>query len=73
VCLGLTITMPRIRWRTNLGRRTRNAMNQINYQSNRTSQERKDRNERERIRLRQTREARHSTNDSVSLKRAAFC
>ena len=50
--------MPPIRRRSNLGRRTRNATNQINYQSNRTAQEREDRNERERIRLRQTREER---------------
>ncbi|GBP73542.1 hypothetical protein EVAR_89202_1 [Eumeta japonica] len=48
--------MPPIR-RSNLGRRTRNATNQANYRSNRTAQERDDGNERERIRISQTREA----------------
>lgn len=73
LCVCDLLNMPPIRRRTNLGRRTRNATNQINYQSNRTAQEREDRNERERIRLRQTREARHSTNNGASLNRAAFC
>ncbi|GFQ97959.1 helitron_like_N domain-containing protein [Trichonephila clavata] len=65
--------MPPIR-RSNLGRRTRNATNQANYRSNRTAQERDDGNERERIRISQTREARarHSTNNRASLNRAAF-
>ncbi|GBP12702.1 hypothetical protein EVAR_10342_1 [Eumeta japonica] len=56
------------------GRRTRNATNQANYQSNHTAQERDDRNERERIRTSQTREARarHSTNNRASLNRAVF-
>lgn len=65
--------MPPIR-RSNLGRRTRNATNQANYRSNRTAQERDDENERERIRISQTREARarHSTNNRASLNRAAF-
>lgn len=65
--------MPPIR-RSNLGRRTRNAKNQANYRSNRTAQERDDGNERERIRISQTREARarHSTNNRASLNRAAF-
>ncbi|GBP83331.1 hypothetical protein EVAR_54348_1 [Eumeta japonica] len=60
--------------RSNLGRRTRNATNQANYRSNRTAQERDDGNERERIRISQTREARarHSTNNRASLNRAAF-
>ncbi|CAF4946666.1 unnamed protein product [Pieris macdunnoughi] len=60
--------------RSNLGRRTRNATNQANYRSNRTAQERDDGNERERIRISQTREARarHSTNNRESLNRAAF-
>jgi hypothetical protein len=62
-----------IRQRTNLGTRTRNATNQINYQYNRTVQEREDPNERERIRLRKAREAQHSTNNGTSLNRAAFC
>ncbi|GFR19178.1 helitron_like_N domain-containing protein [Trichonephila clavata] len=65
--------MPPIR-RSNLGTRTRNATNQANYRSNRTAQERDDGNERERIRISQTREvrARHSTNNRASLNRAAF-
>ncbi|XP_076249983.1 uncharacterized protein LOC143189833 [Rhynchophorus ferrugineus] len=65
--------MPPIR-RSNLGRRTRNAINQANYRSNRTAQERDDGNERERIRISQTREARarHSTNNRASLNPAAF-
>ncbi|XP_076265190.1 uncharacterized protein LOC143199329 [Rhynchophorus ferrugineus] len=65
--------MPPIR-RSNLGRRTRNAINQTNYRSNRTAQERDDGNERERIRISQTREARarHSTNNRASLNPAAF-
>src|SRR6187551_3482502 len=65
--------MPPIR-RSNLGRRTRNATNQANYRSNHTAQERDDRNERERIRISQTREARarHLTNNRTSLNRAAF-
>ncbi|GFR21567.1 helitron_like_N domain-containing protein [Trichonephila clavata] len=65
--------MPTIR-RSNLGRRTRNATNQANYRSNRIAQERDDGNERERIRISQTREARaqHSTNNRASLNRAAF-
>jgi hypothetical protein len=62
--------MPLIRRRTNLGSRTRNATNQINYPSNRTVQER---NERERIRLRLTRKARNSTNNGASLNRGVFC
>ncbi|XP_076251520.1 uncharacterized protein LOC143190840 [Rhynchophorus ferrugineus] len=65
--------MPPIR-RSNLGRRTRNAINQANYRSNHTAQERDDGNERERIRISQTREARarHSANNRASLNPAAF-
>ena len=65
--------MPPIR-RNNLGRRTRNATNQANYQSNHAAQVRDDRNERERIQISQTRErrARHSNNNRASLNRAAF-
>ncbi|XP_050064729.1 uncharacterized protein LOC126553629 [Aphis gossypii] len=65
--------MPPIR-RSNLGRRTRNATNQANYRSNQSPQERDDRNERERIRISQTCEARtrNSTNNRESLNRAAF-
>lgn len=65
--------MPPIR-RSNLGRITRNATNQANYRSNQSPQERDDRNERERIRISQTREARtrNSTNNRASLNRAAF-
>lgn len=48
--------MPHIRPRTNLGRRARNATNQINYLSDRTDQEWEDRNEREIIWLRHTHE-----------------
>ena len=61
--------MPPIR-RSNLGRKTRNATNQGNYRSNQSD----DRNERERIRISQTREtqARHSTNNRASLNRAAY-
>ena len=61
--------MPLIR-RSNLGRKTRNTTNQGNYRSNQSD----DRNERERIRISQTREtqARHSTNNRASLNRAAF-
>ena len=56
--------MPPIR-RSNLGRITRNATNQANYRSNQSPQERDDRNERERIRISQTREVRtrNSTNN----------
>lgn len=65
--------MPPIR-RRYLGRRTRHATKQANYRSNQTAQERDDRNERARIRISQTREARtrHSTNNHASLNRAAF-
>jgi hypothetical protein len=65
--------MPPIR-RSNLGRKTRNAINQGNYRSNQTAQEHDDRKERERIWISQTREARarHSTNNRASLNRAAF-
>jgi len=63
--------MSPIRSWTNLGRRTRNTTIQINYRSNRTAQERED--ERERIRLRQTLEARYSTKNGASFNRAAFC
>jgi len=37
------LNMPTVKRRKNLGRRTRNATNQINYQSNRTALEREDR------------------------------
>lgn len=49
--------MPPIR-RSNLGRRTRNATNQTNFRSNRTAEQREERNEIERNRLSQTRSAR---------------
>jgi len=54
--------MPPIR-RSNLGRKIRNATNQGNYQSNQSAQER------ERIRISQTREAivRHSTKNRGGL------
>jgi hypothetical protein len=42
-------------------------MQQINHQSNHTAQER------EKIRVRQTREVQHLTNNGSSLNRAAFC
>lgn len=73
MCVRDLLNMPPIRRLTNLGRRTRNAKHQINYQSNRTAQEREDRNEHERIRLRQIHEVRNSTNNGASLNRAAFC
>lgn len=65
--------MPPIR-RSNLGRITRNATNQANYRTNQSPQERDDRNERERIRISQTREVRtrNSTNNRANLNRAAF-
>ena len=65
--------MPAMR-RTNIGRRARNAVYIANNRSNLTAQERNDQNERDRIRLSQTREARarHSTNNRAGLNRAAF-
>lgn len=65
--------MPPIR-RRKLCRRTRSATNQANYRSHYSAQERYDRNESERIRISQTREARvrNSSNNRASLNRAAF-
>lgn len=73
LCVCDLINMFPIRRRTNSERRTRNATNQINYHSNYTSRVRKDHNLRERIGLKQTREVRYSTNDSLSLNRTPFC
>jgi hypothetical protein len=44
LCVCDLLNISPIRRRTNLGKRTLNATNQINYQSNRTAQEREDRN-----------------------------
>lgn len=64
--------MPPIRrGRSNLGRRTRNATNQANFQSHRTSQQREERNELERIRISQSRATRR-VQTAFTVSRAAF-
>lgn len=59
--LGYCIEMPPIR-RSTLGRRTRNAANQRIFRSNRTEEQREERNEIERNRLSQIRSA-HNTQE----------